>query len=399
LEKTLLHIYRDNKEYISLLNQQFENHLFALCNGLSSLNYEDRDSMLYNGRFIGSIFILDSQQSASSAAALEREFYEELRRLSETYLVYGMNLALLSLPGGELAAVAAWDPQKDKAGEEHVIRFFEKVKDSAQRRCNEAAMMTVMKTEECSGFEALNNQLEQLMQWSEIRAFCGIGRSIAYRELQKEAVIPDKLEAARLLTSIVDQFQNRLHLQAQNSVCCLETMLHKSRLCDDMTARKAARLFIRYTLGIELMEEAPTSQLVEELRRYGERKVRDTKEPVPANLTEQVIQYIHQCYMDDIGIGQIAGELNVSANYLSTLFHKTTGITFVKYLTRIRMYKAKELLLNTNLQIRQVAEQVGYYSTRHFTKLFTEMFGRYPSDCRSTEGIMSRKEPSLPIEN
>ncbi|QYR22862.1 response regulator [Paenibacillus sp. sptzw28] len=385
LEKTLLHIYRDNKDYITLLNQQCENHLFALCNGLSSLNYEDRDSMLYNGRFIGSIFILDSQQTASGAAALEREFYEELRRLSDQYLVYGMNLALLSLPGGELAAVAAWDQEKGNAGEEHVIRFLEKVKDSALRRCNEAVMMTVLKTEECSGFEALNSQLEQLMQWSEIRALCGIGRSLAYRELQKEAVIPDKLEAARLLTSIVEQFQNQLHLQAQNSVCCFKTKLHKSRLCDDMSTREAARLFIRYTLGIELTGEAPTSQLVEELHKFGERMLRETKEPVPANLTDQVIQYIHEHYMDDIGIGQIAGELNVSANYLSTLFHKTTGITFVKYLTQIRMYKAKELLLNTNLQIKQVAKQVGYYSTRHFTKLFTEMFGRYPSDCRSID--------------
>jgi two-component system response regulator YesN len=48
------------------------------------------------------------------------------------------------------------------------------------------------------------------------------------------------------------------------------------------------------------------------------------------------------------------------------------------------MLKAKELLLSTNLQVKQVAEQVGYYSTRHFTKLFTEAFGRYPSDIRES---------------
>lgn len=89
--------------------------------------------------------------------------------------------------------------------------------------------------------------------------------------------------------------------------------------------------------------------------------------------------------MDDIGIGQIAGQLNVSANYLSALFHKKTGVMFVKYMTRIRMQKAKELFMNTNLQVRQVAEQVGYYSTRHFTKLFTQTFGTYPSDYRKNQ--------------
>ena len=86
--------------------------------------------------------------------------------------------------------------------------------------------------------------------------------------------------------------------------------------------------------------------------------------------------------MDDIGIGQIASQLNVTANYLSTLFQKKTGVMFVKYLTNIRMLKAKELLINTNLQVKQIAEKVGYYSTRHFTKLFTETYTSYPSDYR-----------------
>ena len=86
--------------------------------------------------------------------------------------------------------------------------------------------------------------------------------------------------------------------------------------------------------------------------------------------------------MNDIGIAQIAGQLSVSSNYLSTVFHKKTGVTFMKYLTRIRMIKAGEMLLNTNLQIKQIAEGVGYFSTRHFTKLFTEAFEQYPSDYR-----------------
>nr|WP_275983826.1 helix-turn-helix transcriptional regulator [Paenibacillus hamazuiensis] len=90
--------------------------------------------------------------------------------------------------------------------------------------------------------------------------------------------------------------------------------------------------------------------------------------------------------MEDIGIGQIAGELNVTPNYLSSLFHKKTGCTFVKYLTRLRMYKAKELLAETGLQVQQVAEKVGYYSSRHFTKLFKDTNGVYPSDFKKNLG-------------
>ncbi|WP_051318114.1 response regulator transcription factor [Cohnella thermotolerans] len=382
LEKTLLHIYRDNKEYIGLLNQQFENNVFALCNGLTSLKNEERSGVFFRGRFTGWIFVMDAPQLPGRVTALEREFYDELRRLADGHIVYGMNAALLSLPSGALAAVAAWDPETGRAGEDHVSRFFGKVKEAADKRCGEETMMTVLKTEECAGFEAMNEQLQQLMQWTEARALCGIGRILSYSEVAQGARDPDKLEASRLLSSIAACFQNRMYLQAEQAIGSLETLAAKSGLADKPCMRQAARLFLRYAIGLDLPGEAPASQTARELRTFRERALREAREPVPANLADQVIQYVEQHYMDDIGIGQMASELNVSVAYLSTLFHKKTGITFVKYLTRIRMHKAKELLLYTNLQIKQVAERVGYYSTRHFTKLFTEMFGKYPSEIR-----------------
>jgi two-component system response regulator YesN len=385
LEKTLLNLYKDNKEYIRLLNQQFENHLSALCNGLASLRYEERDSMFFRGRFAGWIFVLDAPHPANRVSALECEFYEELRRIADRHLAYGMNAAVLSLPSGKIAAAAAWDPEKGRSGEESVSRFFGKVKEAAEKRRNPEMMMTVLKTDECAGFEAMNRQLQQLMQWTELRALFGIGRHVAYSEAARVAGDPEKLKASRLLSAIAEHVQNRMHLQVQHAIGSLETLLEASPLAEQPCIRQAARLFIRYTIGLELPGQAPASETIEALRKFGERLLREVKEPVPANLADQVIQYIEQRYMDDIGIGQIAGELNVSAAYLSTLFHKKTGVTFVKYLTRIRMYKAKELLLNTNLQIKQVAERVGYYSTRHFTKLFTEMFGCYPSEIRKIE--------------
>jgi two-component system response regulator YesN len=102
----------------------------------------------------------------------------------------------------------------------------------------------------------------------------------------------------------------------------------------------------------------------------------------PQDLVDQMLRYIDQHYMKNIGLNQIAGELNVTPSYLSALFHKKTGTTFIKYLTRLRILKAKELLLGTNLQIRQIAEQVGYHSTRYFTRLFVDMVGEFPSDFR-----------------
>jgi two-component system response regulator YesN len=106
-----------------------------------------------------------------------------------------------------------------------------------------------------------------------------------------------------------------------------------------------------------------------------------------ADIIQRVIHYVDQHFMEEISLGTLANEYNVTPNYLSTLFHKKNGITFVKYLTNIRMLKAKELLITKpELKVQDVAEAVGYFSHRHFTKLFIEYFKCYPSEIRERNG-------------
>jgi two-component system response regulator YesN len=384
LEKTLQHIYKDNKEYINLLNQQFENSLFALCHGLTSLKHEERNSLLYQGRFIGWTFNLDTPGPAGRLSDLQREFYEKLRQSMDKHLIYGMNLALLALPNGELAAIGAWDPAKGPEGRSRVYDFFDGIEDIVCCYRSEETIVTIMQSGECQGFEEANGRLQQLQQWSDLRAVCGMGRSAVFPELQKEVETPGRLEAARLLCALGHHLQDRMYLNYQNTLNGLEALLQPANRFDFEQSMHSIRLFIRYAVGLNLPEAMTVLEMIQELRRHGENVLcgNCAKDPASIDLVKQVILYLEKHYMDDIGIGQIACMLNVSANYLSALFHKKTGVMFVKYLTRIRMLKAKELLMNSNLQVRQVAEQVGYYSTRHFTKLFTQTFGTYPSDCR-----------------
>jgi two-component system response regulator YesN len=81
-------------------------------------------------------------------------------------------------------------------------------------------------------------------------------------------------------------------------------------------------------------------------------------------------------------VGQIVEQLGTTANYLSATFRKKMGLTFVSYLTEIRMLRAKKLLSDPVLQIQQVAEAVVYYNTRYFAKLFIQFAGCTPSEYR-----------------
>jgi two-component system response regulator YesN len=97
---------------------------------------------------------------------------------------------------------------------------------------------------------------------------------------------------------------------------------------------------------------------------------------------DDVIEYVEQNYMKDIGINSLAGQLNITPNYLSTLFHQETKLKFTDYIARTRISHARRLLSETSLTIREISEQVGYRSSRHFTNLFVKYTGEYPSKYR-----------------
>lgn len=94
----------------------------------------------------------------------------------------------------------------------------------------------------------------------------------------------------------------------------------------------------------------------------------------------RIREYVSRHYMDDIGIAEIADCLNLTPNYVSTLFHKETGRTFVRYLTEVRINHARHLLDSPEATVAEVARAVGYRSARHFARLFRELVGRNPSE-------------------
>lgn len=80
-----------------------------------------------------------------------------------------------------------------------------------------------------------------------------------------------------------------------------------------------------------------------------------------------------------ITIEKIAQQVFMNPTYFCELFKNETGETVLDYVTRVRLYKAKELLLNTDDKIYEVIEKVGYVDKKHFNKLFKKFFGDSPS--------------------
>lgn len=86
---------------------------------------------------------------------------------------------------------------------------------------------------------------------------------------------------------------------------------------------------------------------------------------------------------EGLSLDQVAAAVGLSPNYLSALFRREMGCTFVEFLTDRRMELARELLETTDLRSGQVARAVGYRDPRYFSSLFKKTQGMTPREYRA----------------
>ena len=98
------------------------------------------------------------------------------------------------------------------------------------------------------------------------------------------------------------------------------------------------------------------------------------------HLVRSAERIVRERFSEQIGVAQIADELGVTPNYLSSLFKKYTHITFTKYITDIRMTKALDILKQAGISVKYATELLGYSSSRHFARLFREYYNISPSE-------------------
>lgn len=106
---------------------------------------------------------------------------------------------------------------------------------------------------------------------------------------------------------------------------------------------------------------------------------RDNAEPP---MITRARDFIKTNQAEDLSLGQVAKAVNTSTFYFCKMFKKATGLNFTEYLSRVRVEKAKNLLLNPNLRISEIAFEVGFQSLTHFNRVFKKITGQSPSEFR-----------------
>ncbi|UPG62664.1 helix-turn-helix transcriptional regulator [Metabacillus endolithicus] len=138
----------------------------------------------------------------------------------------------------------------------------------------------------------------------------------------------------------------------------------------------------KYLPQVEIREKQKKEEMLNWLRQQMEMimnwtlEVRDTTKHASV---EKAVIFMKQNISRDLTLQEVAEHVGMNATYFSLLFKEEMELSYIKYLTRLRMERAKALLKEGN-KVSTVSEMVGYHSSRHFSDVFKKYTGSKPSE-------------------
>ena len=94
---------------------------------------------------------------------------------------------------------------------------------------------------------------------------------------------------------------------------------------------------------------------------------------------EPVLKYIDEHLSEHLDIAKLASIINLSEVYFSNLFTKTFGVSPIKYVNNKKMNTAAMMLVENNMNAKEIAYYLGYENEIYFFRLFKKTFGVTPS--------------------
>lgn len=217
---------------------------------------------------------------------------------------------------------------------------------------------------------------------------------------QKILLMPDE--------SLMEEFEQALQEKYyEDAVQAFHQLLYSSMVKE---CTEQNRNYIRYEILqklIQYLKEEKTMDkqlLLEECINIRVEHEREFTNAV-SNILQKVLQkkendsfavlleYINQNYQNSsLTYEEVAAAGGISKNYISKMFRVKLGMSYIEYLTLVRLDKASDLLRTTDININTVAEMVGYANTASFRRAFKVKYGLSASDYRNKERKYQGKE-------
>lgn len=135
--------------------------------------------------------------------------------------------------------------------------------------------------------------------------------------------------------------------------------------------------------ALRLLQEGEHTSASEE-ERTGEQLMDESAETVRISTSQRLIlEFVQSHYQEDISLQDVARIMNYSDAYFCKLFKQCFDKNFTAYLSEYRVERAKRLLDNMAVNVKEISELVGYKDSNYFAKVFKRVAGLTPSEYRT----------------
>ncbi|GIO34528.1 hypothetical protein J2TS6_56690 [Paenibacillus albilobatus] len=129
--------------------------------------------------------------------------------------------------------------------------------------------------------------------------------------------------------------------------------------------------------GYEFMSKILLQQLFVAIAQH----LKKQRQPDAASLkVDKIIQHMHDKIDGKITLGEMSELVRLSPAYLSRTFKETTGYSLIEFFNKLKIDKAKELLVEGERKVKEVARELGYADEFYFSRMFKKIEGVSPSE-------------------
>ncbi len=175
-----------------------------------------------------------------------------------------------------------------------------------------------------------------------------------------------------------------------------ELLAHIFQLKESLKGERRALLFSlsmkwHYTLeqhqlaypSVDYFErKADASIYFRRIAEYWIARAKPYSECQPQPIIKRVCDYLHKHFQEQLTLTEICQRFDISVSYFSKRFKEHTGLSFIPYMNRVRIEHAKQLLLNTDLMIYEIAMRSGFPTQQYFNRVFKNEAGLTPHTYR-----------------
>lgn len=198
-------------------------------------------------------------------------------------------------------------------------------------------------------------------------------------------------------TSLIKQYEfdlmNALERRSVDSLRQLEAWYEKLngvmtlRAFVDLTTRTVNAYLLRFDIiGAEykpVINETNEANVIQRLEEYCIAQLQETRTNAINPIIEQTKSWLEEQLHVNPTLSEAAARVQLNPTYFSEYFKKHMGETFLQYVTRMKIQRAKQLLADHTLRVYDIASLVGYTDHRHFSKVFQAKTGMTPTEYRS----------------